>query len=309
MATSNPFNVAHTYQNHTIDSTRWNGFERRAGDVIVTTSYKSGTTWTLGILYRLQEVVDGVEPPPMDAWIDARMFPVDLDEQLAELSARPYRRILKSHLAADGMPYWPEVKYVVVGRDARDVFMSLVNHYEQFTDLAYESFNETPGRVGDPLPRYDGDIHKLWEGWMTRGWFDWESEGYPWWGNLHHVATWWEKRHESNVLFVHFNDLKRDLRTEVSRIASFTEFDVTDAQLDQVVEGCSIDAMRNGAIAACDPLAAFFKDGARGFFFKGTNGRWQDVLSAQELELYEAAMKRVMPDDAAEWLENGGSYA
>jgi aryl sulfotransferase len=125
-----PANVTRTYQNHTIDSTRWRGFEPRPGDVIVTTSYKCGTTWTLGLLYRMLALKEDVPPPAMDYWIDARMFPVVLEEQLAELAALRHRRILKSHLAADGLPIWPEVRYVVVGRDPRDVFMSLVNPYD-----------------------------------------------------------------------------------------------------------------------------------------------------------------------------------
>ena len=305
MASTAP-NVTRTYQNHTIDSTRWDGFEPRDGDVIVTTSYKSGTTWTLGILYRLQEVCEGVARPPMDSWIDARMFPVVLEDQLAELSARPHRRILKSHLAADGLPVWPGVKYVVVGRDPRDVFMSLVNHYEQFTDDAYAAFNESPGRVGDPIPRYDGDIHALWKGWITQGWFDWESEGFPWWGNMHHIKTWWDLRHEPNVMFLHFNDLKNDLTGEVRRLADFAGFDINDEQLKAVVEGCSIDAMRKDAVDAGDPLAGFFKDGARGFFFKGTNNRWRDVLSAEEISWYEETRDKVLSKAAATWIESGG---
>jgi aryl sulfotransferase len=302
-------NVSRTYQNHTIDSTRWRGFAPRAGDVIVTTSYKSGTTWTLGVLYRMLALKEGIEPPMMDYWIDARMFPIELDQQLAQLAAMPHRRVLKSHLAADGLPLWPEVRYVVVGRDARDVFMSLVNHYEQFTDVAYAAFNDSPGRVGDPLPRYDGDIHSLWRGWMTRGWFEWESEGYPWWGNMHHVASWWPLRHQPNVMFLHFNDLKADLSAQVRRLAGFIGVELTDAELADIVDGSSIDAMRQEAIDAGDPLAGFFRDGARGFFYKGTNQRWRDVLSSEELELYQAAKSRVLPPGCAEWLESGGPVA
>lgn len=305
MASTAP-NVTRTYQNHTIDSTRWDDFEPRDGDVIVTTSYKSGTTWTLGILYRLQEICEGVEKPPMDTWIDARMFPVSLEDQLAELSAGPHRRILKSHLAADGLALWPNVKYVVVGRDPRDVFMSLVNHYEQFTDDAYAAFNESPGRVGEPLPRYDGDVHALWKGWINKGWFDWESEGYPWWGNMHHVKTWWALRHAPNVMLLHFNDLKKDLRREVRRLADFAGFAIDDDQLQAVVDGCSIDAMRQDAVDAGDPLSGFFKDGAKGFFFKGTNHRWRDVLSDEELGWYAAARDRILPEAAAAWIESGG---
>jgi aryl sulfotransferase len=301
-----PVNVTRTYQNHTIDSTRWRGFEPRPGDVIVTTSYKSGTTWTLGLLYQMVALKENAPPPPMDYWIDARMFPVPLEAQLAELAAMPHRRILKSHLAADGLPIWPDVRYVVVGRDPRDVFMSLVNHYAQFTDLAYAAFNETPGRVGDPIPHYDGDIHALWRNWITRGWFEWESEGYPWWGNMHHVATWWPLRHEPNVLFVHYADLKADLPGQIERLAAFAGFDLSPAEVAAVGQASSLEAMRDGAVAAGDPLAGFFRDGARGFFYKGTNERWRSVLTEDELALYETARNRVLAPDCARWLEHGG---
>jgi aryl sulfotransferase len=301
-----PANVTRTYQNHTIDSTRWRGFEPRPGDVIVTTSYKCGTTWTLGLLYRMLALKEDVPPPAMDYWIDARMFPVVLEEQLAELAALRHRRILKSHLAADGLPIWPEVRYVVVGRDPRDVFMSLVNHYDQFTDEAYAAFNETPGRAGEPLPRYDGDIHALWRNWITRGSFEWESEGYPWWGNMHHIATWWPLRTQPNVLFVHYADLKADLPAQTARIAEFAGFDLTTDELQAVVTASSLEAMRDQAVAAGDPLAGMFRDGARGFFYKGTNERWRSVLTDEELALYDAAKARVLTPACATWLEQGG---
>ena len=39
--------VTRVYQNTFFDSTRWDGFKPRDGDVIISTSYKGGTTWTL----------------------------------------------------------------------------------------------------------------------------------------------------------------------------------------------------------------------------------------------------------------------
>ena len=45
----------------------------------------------------------------------------------------------------------------------------------------------------------------------------------------------------------------------------------------------------------------------KSFFFKGTNGRWVDVLTPEDLELYEQARQRVLSADCAEWLEKGGS--
>ncbi len=49
------------------------------------------------------------------------------------------------------MRYLEQVNYVVVGRDPRDVFMSMWNHYSAYTPAMFESMNETPGRVGPPI--------------------------------------------------------------------------------------------------------------------------------------------------------------
>ncbi len=167
------------YRNHHLDSTRWDAIEPRDGDVVITTSYKSGTTWTQHIVGQL--LLRGVPNAPptlmVSPWIDAR-FQLPLEALVPMVAAQTHRRFLKSHLAADGLPYRPGTRYIVVARDARDVFMSLLNHYAGYTDVAMERLNDDPS-----LPifeRFDGDAKKLWRDWITRGWFEWESDGFPW---------------------------------------------------------------------------------------------------------------------------------
>ena len=50
---------------------------------------------------------------------------------------------------------------------------------------------------------------------------------------------------------------------------------------------------------------AIWRHGLDTFFFKGTNGRWRDVLTPAELELYEAAKARCLTPDCAAYLERG----
>jgi aryl sulfotransferase len=48
-----------------------------------------------------------------------------------------------------------------------------------------------------------------------------------------------------------------------------------------------------------------WRDGADTFFFKGTNGRWQDVLSAEELLRYDEKAASVLTPACRNWLEQG----
>jgi aryl sulfotransferase len=292
------------YRNHHLDSTRWDAVEPRDGDVVITTSYKSGTTWTQHVVGQLllKDVPDAPPTLMVSPWVDAN-FQVPLEMLVPMLEAQTHRRFLKSHLAADGLPYRESTRYIAVARDARDVFMSLLNHYAAYTDAAIARFNESPGH--SPFPRFDGDVRKLWQQWIGRGWFEWESEGWPFWGNLHHVASYWPHRDAENLLLVHYNDLKADLPAEVRRIAAFLDVPVTDEDVARVVRESEIGRMREVALEKEDMLAVFFEDGANRFFYKGTNGRWRDVLTDADLALYEDAKQRLLEPECAEWLERG----
>jgi aryl sulfotransferase len=47
--------------------------------------------------------------------------------------------------------------------------------------------------------------------------------------------------------------------------------------------------------------------GSDSFFYKGTNGRWRDLLSVDELRLYDAAAARELSPECRRWMEQGGA--
>jgi aryl sulfotransferase len=236
-------------------------------------------------------------------WLDIRTRP--LDSVIDLLEAQQHRRFIKTHLPLDGLPFYPQVRYIVVGRDARDVFMSLHNFYVNFTEETLAMGNDTPGRVGPPLPRCPVDLHEYWHEWITRGWFEWESEGYPFWGNLHHTQTWWDYRHLENILFVHYNDLLSELPYEIRRIAHFLDIPISDEAVTAIIPALSLETMRRNGEQTLPAPASVWKEGAQTFFFKGTNGRWKGVLTDEELAMYEETAARVLTPDCRAWLEQG----
>ncbi|MEZ4617365.1 MAG: sulfotransferase domain-containing protein [Caldilineaceae bacterium] len=302
--------VTHIYQNHNLDSTRWQHFQPRADDIVITTSIKSGTTWMQEIVRQL--IFSGQESAPerdhvavwdVSPWLEWRMIPCEAI--LERLNAQQHRRFIKSHLPLDGLPFFPQVKYIVVGRDARDVAMSLWNHYAEFTEGVFAGTNSIPGRVGEPFPLPQPDIYQFWQDWISRGWFDWEREGYPFWGNLHHTQTWWQYRHLPNILFVHYADLKADLAGEIRRIADFLTIPLAADALPPILQAVTLEAMREREGQLNEGMGMSWKEGAKTFFFKGTNGRWQDVLSTDEVRLYEEKAAQLLTPDCLMWLEQG----
>jgi len=110
-------------------SPRWRELPHRAGDIVVCTPPKVGTTWTQGIV---RSLIAGHEEPagsiPIDApWIDSRFEPIDT--VVARLEAQTHRRCIKSHTPADGIPLFADSHYIAVYRGGLDSFMSWVNHW------------------------------------------------------------------------------------------------------------------------------------------------------------------------------------
>ena len=50
---------------------------------------------------------------------------------------------------------------------------------------------------------------------------------------------------------------------------------------------------------------ALWRDGARTFVNQGTNGRWRDVLTAEDSRAYEARALAELGEEAAHWLATG----
>jgi aryl sulfotransferase len=303
--------VTRTYQNHHLDSTRWDLYTPRPDDIIITTAYKSGTTWTQDIFYELLygDLDEKPEKQMVNVWPDAYFMPISRDELRSWLEGFTNRRYLKSHLPLDGQPYYPQARYVVVCRDPRDVFMSLFNHYSRYTDAFYEIMNDPEKLMGQPCPRCPEEPRELWQSWITRGWFEWESEGYPLWSNMHHTQSYWDYRALPNILFIHYNDMLADLPKAVRTLADFAAIDADDAKVARVVHATTFANVKQQIEQddGEDPMAMTFKDGRKGFFFAGSNGRWKDILTETDLELYEAAKQRVLTPDCADYLERGNA--
>lgn len=283
--------------NFMMNSTHWNDFPFREGDVVIGTWSKTGTTWVQQIIAQL--IFGGSEVPnvhAMSPWVELRVMP--LEEKLELLEGQTHRRFMKTHLPVDAMVFDERARYIYVARDGRDVAWSMHNHHYRFTDEFYAMVNETPGLVGPKVERPTADVEAYYRDWLAK-------DGAPWWSFFDHVKSWWSVRELDNVLLVHFADLKANLAAEIRRIADFLGYGDADLPWEQIEQHCGFDYMKRNASQVAPLGGVLWEGGAQTFIHRGTNGRWRDVLSDQDIAEYQAVAEARLGADCARWLELG----
>jgi hypothetical protein len=211
----------------------------RDGDVVISVPVKSGTTWMMNIVHQLRAGGDAefldvyVEVP----WLELVPGPAARVEDLIagfDHMGDDRRRAFKTHSAPDVLPYvqpgaGPDVRYVVVVRNPDEVVASLPPFARAHSDTWFDLWQ---------LPRSGifraADVEAVVAG----------GDGALVAGLFGFVAAWWPLRDQSNVLLLHFADLKRDHEGSVRRVADFLGFDVAAGSWAHVVEYTSFSWMK-----------------------------------------------------------------
>ena len=287
------------FQNHHFDSTIWNDFKFRDDDIIVATYAKSGTTW---MQQMLAQMMFGPDPElavaDMSPWLDLRVPPKEV--KLPAVEAQTHRRFLKTHLPVDALVYSPRAKYIYIGRDGRDVVWSMYNHHVNANALWHQALNDTPGRVGPPIEPPPADIRRYFVDWLMR-------DGHPFWPFWKNVRSWWAIRGLPNLMFVHYEDLKRDMAGEMRAMAKFLDITVDEAKWPKILEYCSFDWMKANATKSVPLGGAFWDAGAQVFINKGENGRWRDTLTKADISAYDTRAMKELGEECARWLATGAA--
>jgi aryl sulfotransferase len=286
------------YQDALMDSTRWDGFPYRDGDIVIGTWAKSGTTWTQQIMGQL--VFNGAAHlPVMDIapWVDMRLFP--MEHVLEVVEAQTHRRFLKTHLPGDSVTISPKASYIYIGRGGLDTLWSWYHHHSILTPESYDLINnhpENPGKIFTP-PIEDRRQY-------LRDWLDKDGEPMgPFWRT---TQTWWDIRNTPNVLLLHFNNLKADMEKEIRRIAEFLDIEIDETKWPDIVEHCTFDYMKkNAPDLSPETYTALFSGGLTNFVNKGKNGRWADTFTEEDIALYEKHRDDNLTPECAHWLETG----
>ena len=206
-------------------SASFGDYRPSAHDVIVCSYFKAGTTWTLQmatqIAFRGQAEFDNLHhvvpwPDVPAPGVGRLMIPL-ADPSPAARSPTGLR-VIKTHLTKAHVPFVPEARYIAVTRDPKDC---CVSGYHFLKSLA----------LGPLMP-------------SVARWVDFAvSPDFPdsW---AEHMAGFWAARHEPNVLFLTYEEMKKDHAGTVRRIAQFMGVDLTPDEIASVVRQSSFAAMK-----------------------------------------------------------------
>lgn len=208
---------------------RYFDYRPRDTDVFLVTYPRSGTTWLQMMLHQLTSdgEMDIVHIADRIPWFER------LPHSGKDIDALPEPRAFKSHLTYRKVPKG-RFRYIYCCRDGGDVAVS-------YYHLRRSQFG------------YRGDFPAFFELFM-RG----KVPHGKW---VDHVAGWWARRDDPNVLFVRYEDAVGNLPVFVQAIADFCGIETDRETLDRVVDRCSFEFMKRHEAVFDPAIEALWENG------------------------------------------------
>jgi hypothetical protein len=297
------------YEGTVFDSDRWDGFELRPGDIIISTPPKCGTTWTQ-MICALLIFQEPELPLPLDTlspWID--MLTRARTEVFAELEAQTHRRFIKTHTPLDGIANDPSITYICVGRDPRDVALSMKRHIDNMDIGAFLETRERAaaidgvelGPLPAPPPRPDGERDRFWQ-WVDDETPSTRSGGVSLRFTVEHLQTFRDAADDLDIVFLHYDELKADLEGQMRQLAAHLEIEVDEDRWPRLVQAATFESMRSTADMTVPGGGREHWIDPAAFFSRGTSGQWRDLLDDADLARYAARVRALASDDLVAWL-------
>nr|XP_004610797.1 unnamed protein product [Sorex araneus] len=218
----------------------------------------AGTSLLQEVVYLVSQGADPDEIGLMniDEQLPVLEYPQPGLDILKELTSP---RLIKSHLPYRFLPsdlHDGDSKVIYMARNPKDLVVSYYQFHRSLRTMSYR------GTFQEFCRRFMND--KLGYG----SWFE-------------HVQEFWEHRTDSNVLFLKYEDMHRDLVTMVEQLARFLGVACDKAQLESLIEHCHqlVDQCCN---AEALPVG------------RGRVGLWKDIFTVSMNEKFDLVYKQKM---------------
>jgi aryl sulfotransferase len=295
------------YQGFMADSARWQRFDFRQDDVVISTPSKCGTTWmqTIVGMLLLDRVELGAPISTISPWLD--MLLASEETVFAVLDRQEHRRFIKTHTPLDGIPRPRGVTFIAVARHPLDAALSDADHRQNTKTERVMELREAaagpvdPGQQAPSRPddaadylRWFVDTDEPATGSGPNGLADYCQQ----------IRTYWDARDEPNVNLFHYTDMWNDLDTEMRRIAGALGVGVDEGRWPAFVDAAGLASMRSRASHTAPEAHQGIWQSPEQFFRSGGTRPWMSLLSADERDHFHRRLSE-LAGDAAQWAANG----
>ncbi|KAG5678030.1 hypothetical protein PVAND_007737 [Polypedilum vanderplanki] len=256
---------------------RIKNFEVFEDDTWIVTYPKCGTTWTQEMVWMILNNLnyeqamkeDLYKRSPFLEWAGIiNNFDMDFVDICQKLS-RP--RLIKSHLPLFLLPdqLWTvKPKIIYVARNPKDVAVSFYHHHCHLH--AYKGTKE------DFFEAFAKDLTLY----------------YPF---NSHVLEFWKIRNNSNILFLFYEDMKKDLENEVKKTMEFLGKKYSQDEIEKLCKHLSFDSMKQNKMINKNDEIRMLKEAAGekyseeefSFIRKGQVGAYKSEMSAEQNQMLD----------------------
>ena len=243
-----------------------------------------GTTWTQHIVNLIRnqgkDDTSGLHITMAVPWIESTL-PVEI--LIEDLDKMPSPRFFKSHnpynMMAGGLPHTTPAKYIYIARNPKDVAVSYYYHMHMFNPLKYSGTWDEFYQLYKSGKVYFGD------------WFD-------------HVLEWWKHRDAENILFLKYEDMKKDHCGMVKKMAQFMGYNLEEEVIDTIVEKSTFQSMKGNPAIDPDKIkmpVPVIKPDAQPFLRKGIVGDWKNHFTPEQNAEYDEIYVKKMKDSGLDF--------
>ena len=251
-------------------------FNLRPDDVFVSTYPKGGSHWIGFIVHLIMN--NGVENRDVPfhhicPWLEAAGLLENICK-LEDVERLPNPRFFYSHAyyskMPGGAPNTSPAKYIYVARNPKDTFVSYYHFHLKMQGSGTILFGRTWKQFFDEFVK--GRV-------LFGSWWD-------------HIPEWWKHKDEKNVLFLKYEDLKKDLPRYVKIIADFLGYALEQDVIMKIASTSTFEEMKtNTAMGANN----------QSFIRKGMVGDWKGQLSEEESAIIDRHYAEAMKDTGLEF--------
>ncbi|CAN7977312.1 unnamed protein product, partial [Ixodes persulcatus] len=259
-------------------------YKPHQGDVFIVSYPKCGSTWMQSILFHIFS--GGVPPKNVDEFEARTHFLEFFGTETMSIMSHP--SVIKTHLPCKKPLFSEHAKYFYIARNPFDCCVSYYHHTKSFPAYLFEQGT------------FDQFFDMFLDGRVEFGdYFD-------------SLLPWYERRHKPNVFFLTYEDLKRDTKGWVLRMADFLGAQYSERlrsdpdAVGSIIERSNIEVMKKlfGSTSQGDHVtvyskaaearnsseefdesvvAALNKPMAGDFVRKGTVGDWENYFSEDQV--------------------------